>query len=271
MAAKKPATSKSTAVAKPARAAIALPSDIHEQIRAQTEALKGRLAAPASDGIQVSQSKEFKHPDGTKNTSFKAIIVDFISFNAYYEGAYNQDNVVPPNCFAIGIARNDELAPSESSPEPQDEGKNCKGCWANAFKSAENGKGKACKQSVRLALLCEDGELHRLNISSTGLRAFGDYVRDVANQLRTPPYGVMTTFSFDDAFDFPSVRCSDPLQLDDEQLAYAWSKREDAAAMLAQEPDVSEFEDKVVAARNKPKGRATAAGKVATGGRAARK
>lgn len=271
MAAKKPATSKSTAVAKPARAAVALPGDIHEQIRAQTEALKGRLAAPASDGIQVSQSKEFKHPDGTKNTSFKAIIVDFISFNAYYEGAYNQDNVVPPNCFAIGIARNEELVPSESSPEPQDDGKNCKGCWANAFKSADNGKGKACKQSIRLALLCEDGELHRLNISSTGLRDFGNYVRDVANQFGTPPYGVMTTFSFDDGFEFPSVRCSDPLQLDDEQLAFAWSKRDDAAAMLTQEPDVSEFEDKVVAARNKPKGRAAASGKVATGGRSARK
>ena len=94
------------------------------------------------------------------------------------------------------------------------------------------------------------------------------YVRDVAGSLGAAPYGVMTTFTFDEKFDYPSVRCTDPVTLNDDQLAYVFSKRDDALAMLMVEPDVSEFQAKVVEARNKPKGRAAAAtGKVATGGR----
>ncbi len=254
----KPRASKETAVAKP-KASLPMPADAMERMKADVAALKSKLAAPAGDGIGVTQSKEFKLPDGSKVDEFKGIIVDFVSFNAYYEGIYNPDNVVPPNCFAIGTVKNDDLAPSESSPEPQDEGcGSCKGCWANAFKSADNGKGKACKQSIRVAVLLEDGELHRLNISSTGLTAFGTYVRDVASTLGVAPYAVMTTFTFDDKFDYPSVRCVEPIELNEEQLAFVFSKRDDALAMLMQEPDVSEFQAKVVDARNKPKGRAGA-------------
>lgn len=268
MAAAKPKTAKKTAVAKP-KASLPMPADAMERMRADVEALKNKLAAPGGDGITVTQSKEFKLPDGAKVDTFNGIIVDFVSFNAYYEGAYNPDNVVPPNCFAIGTVKNDDLAPSDASPDRQDDDcGSCKGCWANAFKSADNGKGKACKQSIRVAVLLEDGELHRLNISSTGLTAFGAYVRDVANSLGCAPYGVMTTFTFDDKFDYPSVRCTDPVQLNDDQLAYVFTKRDDALAMLMVEPDVSEFQAKVVDARNKPKGRASAAaGKVTTAGR----
>lgn len=274
---KKPAAkaaTKTTAVARPSRIAVAMPDDAKAQIAADIARLKEKLAAPSGDGILVSQDKHFKFPDQTKVRDFKGIIIDFVSVNAYYEGKYDPNNLVPPNCFAIGNVKNDELVPSDNSPDIQAEHGNCKTCWANAFKSADNGSGKACKQSVKLAVLTDTGEIQRLSISSTGLKTFGIYVRDVMDSFGTPPYGVMTTFVFDEAFEFPSVRCVDPLQLDDEQFAYAFSKRQEALDMLMVEPDVSEFEEKVVAARNKPKGRAAATapapkGRAATGRRAA--
>lgn len=274
---KKPAAkaaTETTAVARSSRTAVAMPDDAKAQIAADIARLKEKLAAPSGDGILVSQDKHFKFPDQTKVRDFKGIIIDFVSVNAYYESKYDANNVVPPNCFAIGNVKNDELVPSNNSPDLQAEQGNCKTCWANAFKSADNGSGKACKQSVKLAILTDTGELQRLSISSTGLKAFGIYVRDVMDSFGTPPYGVMTTFVFDEAFEFPSVRCVDPLQLDDKQFAYAFSKRQEALGMLMVEPDVSEFEEKVVAARNKPKGRAaatapTSKGRAATGRRAA--
>ena len=258
-AAKSAPKTASTAVARSSRTAVAMPADAKAQIAADLARLKEKLAAPSGDGIQVSQDKRFKFPDGEKLTEFKGIIIDFVSFNAYYEGKYDSNNIVPPNCFALGNVKNDELVPSDTSPDLQDEGKNCRGCWANAFKSADNGSGKACKQSVKLAILTDSGELHRLGISSTGLKAFGIYVRDVADAFGVPPYGVMTTFVFDEGSEYASVRCIDPIQLDDDQLGYAFSKRQEALDMLMVEPDVSEFEAKVVAARGKPKGRAAAA------------
>ena len=126
-------TTKTTAVTK-AKASLPMPADAAERMRADIEAMKAKLAAPGGDGIQITQSKEFKLPDGSKVDSFKGIIVDFVSFNAYYEGAYNPDNVVPPNCFAIGTVKNDDLVPSDSSPERQDDDcGSCKGCWAKFY------------------------------------------------------------------------------------------------------------------------------------------
>ena len=255
------ATSKkvsgSTAVAKPK---MQLPANAAAQMAADVAALAGKLAAPSGKAIQVTQSKEFKFPGDIRKKEFKAIIIAFNSHNAYYEGDFDPNNIVPPNCFAIGVVKNDDLIASTNSPDPQnaDEDNACKSCWANQWKSAAKGGGKACKNGLKLALLCDDGEVRPLGISSTGLKAFGEYVRDVVQAFGVAPYGVMTTFSFDGKVEYSSVRCSSPLKLNDEQLAHALSLRDDALAMISVEPDVSEFEEKVVAARTpKAKGKVT--------------
>jgi hypothetical protein len=255
-AAKTANAAKSTAIA---RAKIQLPVDAASILAADVAALSGKLAAPTGKSIGITQSKEFRFPDGTKSTSFKGIIVGFVSHNAYYEGAFDRDNMVPPNCFAIGVVKNDDLERSANSPDPQPEdgGDECKGCWANQWKSAAVGNGKACKNSIKLAILCEDGELRPMGLSSTALKPFGSYVSEIVQAFGVPPYGVMTEFSFD-ASDYSSVRCGNPLRLNDDQLAHALMLKPEAMAMLLTEPDVSEFDAKVVAMR-KPVGKAKAA------------
>lgn len=258
----KHAAAKPTAAAKPpavARAQVALPANARALMDADVAALASKLAAPTGKAIQVTQSKQFRFPDGNTVSDFRGIIVGFVSQNAYYEGDFDRDNIVPPNCFAIGVTKNDELERSENSPDPQPEdgAMDCKSCWANQWKSATKGDGKACKNSIKIAVLCDDGDVRPLNISSTALKPFGEYVRQVVQAFGVAPYGVMTEFGFA-ASDYSSVRCSNPLKLNDEQLAQVFSLRDDAMAMLMAEPDVSEFEEKVVAARAKPvKGKAT--------------
>ena len=55
---------------------------------AEVAALGDKLAAPTGRTILVTQSKEFKFPDGTKVDSFKGVIVAFGAMNAYYEGEF---------------------------------------------------------------------------------------------------------------------------------------------------------------------------------------
>lgn len=256
-----PATVKaakaSTAVA---RAKVSLPANAADILAADVAALGTKLAAPTGKSIQVTQSKQFRFPDGATVDSFKGVIVGFVSQNAYYEGDFDRDNIVPPNCFAIGVVKNDDLERSDASPDPQPEdgGSECKGCWANQWKSAAKGNGKACKNSIKLAVLCDDGEVRPLALSSTALKPFGEYVREVVQAFSVAPYGVLTEFSFG-ASDYSSVRCGNPIKLNDDQLAHSLMARDDAMAMLLTEPDCSEFEEKVVAARAKPaKGKAAA-------------
>lgn len=253
--------SKSTSVARPKAT---LPANYNDQMAADVAALQGKLAAPTGKAIQVTQSKQFRFPDESKVDSFKGVIVGFVSTNAYYEGEFDKDKIVPPNCFAIGVVKNDDLERSLNSPDPQPEDKDdlsCSNCWANQWKSAAKGNGKACKNGIKLAVMCDDGEVRPMSLSSTALKPFAEYVRDVAQAFGKPPYGVMTEFSFAES-DYSSVRCGDPIELNDDQLALVMSLRQDAMDMLSVEPDVSEFEEKVVAARAKPvKGKAAATGK----------
>lgn len=243
-------------------AKVQLPADVQAQIEADVAALAGKLAAPTGKAIQVTQSKKFRFPDGTECDSFKGIITAFVSHNAYYEGDFDPKNIVPPNCFAIGVVANDNLHRSDNAPDPQTEDGEtaCAGCWANQWKSAAKGNGKACKNSIKVAVLCEDGETRPLSISSTALKAFGDYVRDVVKAFSVLPYGVLTEFYFAPS-DFSSVRCGNPIKLNDEQLALAMYGREDALAMLSVEPDTSAFDEKVVQARAVAKKAVKVAGK----------
>lgn len=65
---------------------------------------------------------------------------------AYYMGAYDPDNPRAPECYSF-----DDIKPHEKSEDPQSPA--CANCKWNEFKTAENGKGKACKEVMRLALL----------------------------------------------------------------------------------------------------------------------
>ncbi len=258
MATKPKAAPASTAVAK---AKVQLPANAADILAADVAALQSRLAAPTGKSISVTQSKQFRFPDGNTVSDFKGVIVAFVSHNAYYEGDFNRDNIVPPNCFALGVVKNDDLSASLASPDPQNpDGDNeCKTCWANQWKSAAKGNGKACKNGIKLAVLCSDGEVRPMNLSSTALKPFGEYVREVAQAFGIAPYGVLTEFSFANDSDYSSVRCGNPTRLNDDQLAQVLMSKDDALTMILAEPDVSEFETKVVALREKPKGKAAVA------------
>ena len=244
MAAKKTTT---TAVA---RAKVQLPADVEAQMKADIEAFQQRLSAPAGNRIAVTQDKKFRDANGNKYDTFRGVIVDFVAKKSYYEIEYDKEEVVPPNCFAIGFVRHNSLEPSENSPDQQHD--SCATCPKNAFKSAKNGKAKACKESYILALLPPDADattpLTTLSISATGLKPFEKYMSDLARNFSKAPYCFVTEFSFDPASDYASVRAGNPEQADGKLIAMAYSKRDEARKLLEAEPDTSEFDEKV---RNK--------------------
>ena len=241
MAAKKAPT---TAVA---RAKVQLPAEVEAQMNADIAAFQQRMSAPAGNRIAVTQDKKFRDANGDKHDTIQGVIVDFVAKKGYYVNEYDKEEVVPPNCFAIGFVQHSSLEPSENSPDQQHD--SCATCPKNAFKSAKNGKGKACKDSYIIALLPPDADettpLTTLSISATGLKPFEKYVRDLARDFGKAPYCFVTEFSFDKALDYASVRAGNPEPADGMLIALAYSKREEAKKLLEAEPDTSEFDEKV--------------------------
>lgn len=265
----KPKASTAVAVT---RAKVNLPAHLQAGSD-EVAAFQQRLSAPSGNKISITQDKKFSSPptdafpNGAKTDVIHGVIVDFIAKKNWYEGAFNRDNIVPPNCFALDFVPHDALIPSENSPDIQ--GETCKTCPMNQWEPVAPGsqkKKKACQDKYVLALLAPDAAegapLITLELSATAIKAFDKYVRDLANDYGLPPYAFVTEFSFDPNSEWASVRCGSPEPTGKALYELAKSKREEATTVLRVEPQTSEFEEKVVAARL-PAPKARTAGKPA--------
>jgi hypothetical protein len=227
--------STSVAVRKPSNGSIV---SIKDAIAAQIAAMGDRIAPPGGNKIKLAAGS-MTLPDGTKTPGpLQLVIVDFVSRNMFYEGPYDQNNISPPACFAIGTNPL-KLVPSKNAPLPQ--AKSCAECPMNQFGSS--GKGKACKNERSLAVLPPDADadtpLWVLNVSPTGLKGFDSYVANLARSLQTIPADVITTVSLDENESYPKLVFSDPTP--NGKVAEHFARQAEAQAMLAVEPDVSGY------------------------------
>jgi hypothetical protein len=235
----------STAVAvKPASKANIV--SIQAAIAAQVATMGDRIAPPGGSKIKLAAGS-MTLPDGSKTPGpLEVVVVDFVARNMFYENAYDKDNIESPVCFAIGTNPK-TLVPSPNSPLPQ--AASCAACPMNLFKSAANGKGKACKNERSLAVLPPEGDadtpLWVLNVSPTGLQGYDGYVADVLRTFNTVPAGVVTTVSLDANLSYPSLLFSNATP--NPNVGEHFSRQAEAMAMLQIEPDTSKRDEKPVA------------------------
>ncbi len=133
----------------------------------------------------------------------EVVVLDAIMENAYYEGKFDPDQPRAPVCFAFG-REDDEMAPHEKSVKPQHA--QCKGCPRNDFGTAAGtGRGKACKNVRRLALITGDAaqdpktvgdaEVAFLKLPVTSIKPWAAYVRGLDAGLNRPTWGVISELS----------------------------------------------------------------------------
>ena len=137
-----------------------------------------------------------------KGNEADVIVLDFVYENKKYNGKYDADNPQPPSCYAFARTE-EELKPHEKCGDPQNE--QCAGCKHNEWGSAEQGRGKACKNTRRLALIStngidspqgvKDADVFFAEIPVTSVKGWSGYVKAVAATLKRPPFGVVTKLS----------------------------------------------------------------------------
>lgn len=173
----------------------------------------------------------------------QCVIVDYILENTYFDSKYDPDRPLSPVCYAFG-RREKGMAPHEESENPQAD--SCEGCPQNEWGSAgEGSKGKACKNSRRLAILHADfatspekiheGDLVFAKLPVTSVKNFSAFVNQVA-VLNLPPFGVICEMSVkpDNKTLFQvNFKAIKPIEGDD-LLAALVAKNELAASKLSQ-------------------------------------
>lgn len=143
-----------------------------------------------------------------------AVILEGMYENVYYAEKFDPEAKTPPTCFAFGYD-NDEMQPHDSMDEHPDvfekQSEFCKDCPQNEWGSADRGKGKACGNRRRLAVIpggqfSKKGDLEIIDdekifakadlaymkLPVTSVKAYSSYVREVSEQLGKPLWAVFT-------------------------------------------------------------------------------
>lgn len=208
---------------------------IQERIKAELATINKTVAAPTGRTISL-KGKVFNLPDGkTSQGPITAVILDHRNFNRYYKGQYNPQDIQPPTCFALSKELSG-MGPHPDALTPQAD--TCHDCAMNQWGSAAVGKGKACRNTVRIAIApadaSADDEPSLIVVSPTGLKSWTSLVNKVG-QAGMLPVQVVTEISFDPNQAYPSLVFK-AMQAHD-NLETMWALREKAQAYLDAPPN----------------------------------
>lgn len=229
------ATRGSTAVAKK--------GDWRQQLAAQVRDESAKEQATIGNKISTKGGK-FSFRGMPLPQPMRAIIVDFVYENRWYEGEYDEENPVPPDCYALGL-KEDELQPAEVAPNHQSA--DCTTCELNQWGTGRKGEGKACKNRRRVAVISADvkeltsdyietTEIAVLEISPTGLGGWRTLVNKVRDGLGLSEQMVITSFDTEQRGSTYFVTGSIDEEIDDRSVIKAiMARREEARTLLLQD------------------------------------
>jgi len=138
-----------------------------------------------------------------KDNNLDVIVLGSSVEHSYYDVKYDPDNIVSPVCFAVGSPQ-DDMAPHPSVPEENRQSDRCATCPKHAFKSADNGRGRACSVRRRLVIMPADqlknedmlnAEVGMLKVPPTSVDNWKKYVNRINALHHRPPFGLVTNVS----------------------------------------------------------------------------
>ena len=157
--------------------------------------------------------------DGEPSSSLTAVILatNPNKSKVYYDHGYEEGSVAKPTCYS-----NDGIAPASDAENPQ--AKKCAACPHNQWGSRitdNGGKGKACGDSMRLAIAAPDqlNDPMLIRVPAASLKTLGQYGSQLAKRGVTHR-DVITKIGFDfnvahPALTFKAVDFIDADQLDE--------------------------------------------------------
>lgn len=151
-----------------------------------------------------------------------AVILGHVIENSYYDTAYDPDTPAGPKCFAFAESEED-LAPNPEHLKDDyfdQQSEACDGCPMNEWGSARTGRGKACSNVMRLALipageykmkggrnagmelvLYDDpehfakAEVAYMKLPVMSVKNYSAFVKQLAADIRRPPWGIIVNIS----------------------------------------------------------------------------
>lgn len=225
-----------------------LPVDISKKWEAQAQAAAAEVPATGGTFLSTKAGVLKFGEEVMPGNQVCVIIMDALLENTAYAGKFDPNDQQPPVCYAFGrLDEQKEMAPHpsmEDHPEyfvPQAE--SCAVCPMNEYGSADTGRGKACQNRARLALLPAGYFMQKGRTKDFDLELFNDpkhfttadiaylklpvmsvknyykFVGDVAATHNRPPWGVIARIYLEQDAQAQFKVCFEMLELVPDELA----------------------------------------------------
>jgi hypothetical protein len=254
-----------------------------EELAKQAEIAAGMEASAGGGQFFSTRGGQLSWQDAPlPNNEMAVIILDTIFENVFYEGRYDPDTPQSPTCFAFAREEGDlepHIIVKDAGQAQSLEG--CKNCEHNEWGSAETGRGKACRNTRRLAMV-PAGQFNRngdfelfdeedhyatttvgfMKLPVTSVKGYANFVRQVAGALKRPPFGVIARVAVvPDAKTQFKVTFEVIDKVPDELMGVIMERREEVMATIDfpyQRGDEEREQPRRSRAAKKPAGRGTA-------------
>jgi len=141
------------------------------------------------------QGGRIRYRDTDLGNSIEVVIIATLASRAWYSSGFQPNNITPPDCYSF-----DMESPHPASGDKQSA--SCAECELNQFGTAENGKGKACKEGYRIALMHADAvrkgaskiaaaDIPSLRLSVSASKTFGKFLAGLASRYDGIPFAVI--------------------------------------------------------------------------------
>lgn len=189
-------TSKRAVARRTAERGLALPSDMQDEFDEYVNRDRASAVAGGWPWISTQGSAPQMRLGGQEAEELSVIVLGANRSNMYWEEEFRSGVFTPPKCYAIAHPSwkagevEEKLAPPADLKTRQAE--SCAKCDWNAFGSARRGRGKACSNTVRLAMIPADAKLvdkvegAMLSVPPTSLRMWTQYARQIVDGLNRP-------------------------------------------------------------------------------------
>lgn len=176
-----------------------LPVNYEERLAQMArEAQQAERPQVGAIGLKAGQLSYGGNP--IAGNALDCIIIASTHANLYYTAAYDPDEVTNPECYAYS-PNGEDMYPHPSAPNPQHT--DCATCPHNQWKSGAKGKGKACKNVRKLALIpvvstpqeVEAAEVAVLKVPVMSVSNWANYVDKCGALYQRPPLGMVTQIS----------------------------------------------------------------------------
>ena len=191
-----------------------LPANWDEELARQAQVAAGMENSTATGQFFSLRGGNLSWNDAPlPNNQMAVIIVDSILENVYYEGRFDPDTPQSPTCFAFGRDEK-EMCPHNSVVENGSQQSDaCSSCEMNQWGTAVTGRGKACRNVRRLAMIpagiLENGKfkifeeddhfestaIGFMKLPVTSVKGYAAFVKQIAGALKRPPHGIITRVS----------------------------------------------------------------------------